>query len=82
MMSATLGVLQSTWYPGCRAPWGSGMWILWLLWPLLIGGLAWIIAQRVRSAQRVDAVEVLKRRYARGEIDVETYSRMLDTLRR
>ncbi len=71
--------------------WGSFFWmVLWLaLWAILFGGLIWLM---VRSLQRSilhashrevrilssepSAIEILQRRYARGELDDYTFDRM------
>lgn len=70
-------------------PGGAAMMIVWILvWALVIGGLVWLVwrALRGRSGsggrrRNESAEEVLKKRYARGEIDRDTYERMLDDLR-
>lgn len=68
---------------------GGTMMIVWiLLWVLLIAGAVWLVWQLVRGRTGGDAgspgesaEDVLKKRYARGEIDRTTYERMLDDLR-
>jgi putative membrane protein len=75
-------------------PWGhgGGFWGAWmlvpaLLWVAFLGLVAWG-ALRVFSiwqggGRAADsAEEVLRERFARGEVDAETYERSLDTLRR
>ena len=64
------------------------MMISWLL-PVLLAlvAAAWWFAQRGRGAGwlppgRDPAEEVLRERFARGEIDEQTYLRQLETLRR
>lgn len=70
---------------------GPVMMIVFLLVSLLvIGGVVWLIVRLVRdesgggegrSGSRPEsAEEILKRRYARGEIDRSTYRRMSDDL--
>ncbi len=59
------------------------MWLMPILWILFLGLIVWGIVALVRgvsqpgstdSANRADsALEVLKKRYARGEIDKEEY---------
>ncbi len=74
-------------------PWehGGGFWGAWmlvpaLLWVAFVGLVVWG-ALRVSSiwqgGRRTadSAEEVLRGRFARGEVDVETYERSLDTLR-
>lgn len=62
---------------------GPGMWILMLLfWGLvivgIIAGIRWL-TQRTPPADRPASetpLEILKKRYARGEIDREEFERM------
>lgn len=75
-------MLQPIWYPACRDAWGRGMIFLWGFWLLLAIAVAWVILQRLRASRTPDPIEIVKGRYARGEIDAATYQRMLDDLRR
>ena len=64
--------------------WMSGMGALWplfiLFWILLIAGVVVVIGWLLRG--KADSpLEILRRRYARGEIDRETYTRMRQELR-
>ncbi len=66
------------WYMG-----GMGLW--WLL--IVAGGtlvvwLAFSAARRLGSSAQESPERVLKRRYASGEIDSETYERRLKELRK
>lgn len=73
---------------GGHMGWGGGWMILfWLLVLLAIAGIAWTVAQRGGfgaggAAGRDRSEEILRERYARGEIDEATYRRMRDELRR
>jgi len=74
---------------GPGGAWGWGMGAMALFWVLVLGIVIWLAFQlggRGRppggDAGRSRAEEILKERYARGEIDRETYQRMLDDLRR
>lgn len=81
------------WCPMCpmMGPWGWGWMILWaLFWLLIIVAVIWLF-YRIAKTQgwigegrrsEVRAEELLHERYARGEIDRETYERMLEDLRR
>ncbi len=69
-------------------PWehGGGFWGAWMLVPLLLW-VAWgalrVFSVRQGGGRAADsAEEVLRERFARGEVDAETYERSLDTLRR
>jgi putative membrane protein len=70
--------------------WTNGGWHLawmslsWLVGLAIIVGLVWLAlrAGRDRQGGEETAEQILKRRYASGEIDRETYQRMLADLRR
>lgn len=83
------------WCPWCGGHMGWGGWTMmfgWLLILVLVIVAVWAIAQGKwpggerrrggwgRGEDRAEAV--LRERYARGEIDEETYRRMLAELRR
>ncbi len=65
-------------------------WIGGLVWLVLLGGLVWLVVnllQRgstssagLRPQPPADAVEILKKRFARGEIDAEEYRERLRLL--
>ena len=59
----------------------GALWPLFILfWILLIAGVVVVIGWLLRG--RADSpLEILRRRYARGEIDRETYIRMRRELR-
>lgn len=86
---ATLALLQGRgWCPMCG--WGWGMMILIIIfWIIVLALLVWLIYRLfggIRGAGRRSeegrAEEILRKRFARGEIDRETYERMLEDLRR
>jgi putative membrane protein len=57
---------------------GGFMWVFWLAVVVgIIFLVKWIIEQGRQSAQSTDSnpLDILKRRYARGEIDKEEYER-------
>lgn len=68
---------------------GLGGWVMWLFWVVLIA-LAVILLVRLLAPARGGAagrspdspVDILKRRYARGEIRREEYERKLADLTR
>lgn len=78
---------------GWHGGWGSGWWILMpLLWVALIGAIIWagtrlFPARYERDGGRRDGgsaetpEEILGRRLATGEIDVETYDALREKLR-
>ena len=71
-------------------PWFDGCWhmgwipVWWILGPVLIAVFAWVLIRgaRLPSASSESPEEILRRRYARGELDDETFRRMHDELRR
>lgn len=61
--------------------WMGGMWLLSLLfWILVIAGVVlvvrWLTERSRPSHPPESALEILEKRYARGEIDRETFERM------
>jgi putative membrane protein len=72
-------------------PYGDGLWLVfaafaWLAPLVLIGLVVWLIVrtatQRPPISSANEAEEVLRRRFAAGEIDAEEYERRLEILRR
>lgn len=72
-------------------PWHTGMgWgfmgFMWLFWVLFIVLVVWLIVRtasgRPTGTHQDSPEQILKRRYARGEIDKEEYERRLSDLRR
>ena len=64
--------------------WG-GMWFGWIFWLVIIGGIIWAVVTIVNNNNRKqqnyfpreeDALEILKKRYARGEINREQFEQM------
>lgn len=63
--------------------WWMGLW--WVFGLAIVVLLVWLIAKTASGSQgRVDETpeQILKRRYARGELDREEYQRRLEDLRR
>ena len=61
------------------------MWLWWIFGIALIVAIVWAIAQATSRGDNngsPSAEEILKRRYARGEIDENEYRRRLEDLRR
>lgn len=68
--------------------WGIGMMLLsnLVFWAVLFGG-GFLLYRTIRhdqnhGASRTKAEQVLRERYARGEVDDDEYERRLTTLRR
>jgi putative membrane protein len=79
------------WCPMCGpgGMWGWGMVPTTLFWLVVLGLVIWLTSRLVDRGRppggepgRGRAEEILKERYARGEMDRETYQRMLEDLRR
>ena len=63
----------------------GGMWWWWIPILVVLGALVWFVASRAggrRDPENESAEQALKRRYANGEIDRETYQSMLSDLRK
>lgn len=94
-MTDTFGALVPLLFQEGHGHGGMGdLWELWLLFPLVFfGGLVALIAlvvarifPRVREDERLgaprdSAEEILRERFARGEITAEEYERSLEVLR-
>lgn len=68
---------------------GGGMLFGWIIWLVIIGGIIWVVATIVsnnnRKQQNIfphkeDALDILKNRYARGEINREQFEQMKQDL--
>ena len=62
---------------------GGGM--MWIIWIFILLALAWIVVAATRQAggprnREKSAMDILKERYARGEIDRDEYRRTRDDL--
>lgn len=72
---------------GWDTGWGCGwMGFGGLVLLLVLGVFAWLVVMTVQRSgaglHRDSAEQLLKQRYARGEVDRETYHRVLEELRR
>lgn len=74
--------MMGWWGPGFSPWWGIGM---VLFWALAIGGLVWLVVWLMRQApaqapgagpRAPGALDILRERYARGEIDREQFEQM------
>lgn len=86
--------LQQMWCPMCEMMMGGwgwwGMILMGLFWLIVIGLVIWLVYRMVKAqgwmngpTERPDsAEEILRERYARGEIDRDSYERMQEDLRR
>ncbi len=75
------------WGPGGWSWWWMGLAMLanWLLPLLLIALVIWALLPGLRrhaAAGRSDALEVLRQRYARGEVTSEEFRRMKEELQK
>ena len=66
--------------------WGMGWMMIWgsVLWLLIIAAVIWAAVKSTGVGLRVDDVPetILKRLYARGEIDRDEYERRLNDIRK
>ncbi len=59
---------------------------MWILWLVILVAIVWVIRSAAGggsappSSTRESALEILKGRYARGEISLEEYRRMREEL--
>lgn len=73
------GWMMGDWGPGHGI---LGMIIMLLFWVLIIVGIVmvvrWLVDQGARKSQQTDesALEILEKRYARGELDKEKFEAM------
>jgi len=66
--------------------WGGGMWIGSIFWLLLLGVIIWAVISFVNNSRNRDqnsnfpgqesALDILKKRYAKGEITKEDFEQM------
>lgn len=66
---------------------GMGMGWMWIFWVLVLAAIVFVLVAAARAmhrspTERESAEEILKRRYARGEIDQVEYQKRLEDLRR
>ncbi len=69
----------------------GGMWFGWIFWLIIIGVVIWGVITVVNNTRnrpprdyyppREDALDILKKRYAKGEIDKEQYEIMKKELK-
>lgn len=64
---------------------GSYMWFGWFFWLILLGVIVWFvyfIANKNRNSEpRESSLDILKKRFAKGEISSEQYEEMKNTLK-
>ena len=76
------------WNPFCGSWWGSGMFfggpfgmlMMFVFWGLVIYGIFYLISRVARPSAEIvrkeeTPLEILRKRYARGEIDAEEFAR-------
>jgi len=64
--------------------WGGGMWFGWIFWLVVIGLIVWLVVNqsgRNRNQNQVNPhidspLDILKKRYAKGEITKEQFDQM------
>ncbi len=70
-------------YDGWYGGWGMGG--MWLVWAIPIGAVilfaVWVTGASRRSVTEESALDILKKRFARGEISPEEYEERMRKLR-
>ncbi len=69
--------------------WGGGMWFGWIFWLVIIGAIVWLVMnqsgrnknQNQTNPHLESPLDILKNRYAKGEITKEQFDRMKQDLR-
>jgi putative membrane protein len=63
--------------------WGGGFWFGWIFWIILIGAIVWLIINqnKYRNINQINPhlespLDILKKRYAKGEINKEQFEQM------
>jgi putative membrane protein len=65
--------------------WGwGGMWIGWIIWLVIIAAIIWVVVSLIGRSKRGEenvhptesALDILKKRYAKGEITKEQFDQM------
>jgi putative membrane protein len=64
--------------------WGGGMWFGWIFWLVIIGLIIWLLinqSNRNRNQNYINPhlespLDILKKRYAKGEITKEQFEQM------
>jgi len=88
-----IAMIQGRWWCPMCGSMGSWGWSMMLLWVVLLAAIVVVAFRLFQGAARrgpyegpppasPNAEEILRQRYARGEIDGDAYHRMLDDLRR
>jgi putative membrane protein len=65
---------------GCRIPeavlmmsWGAEGWIWMAVWIVALVVMVWLVVRNPSRAVETDAIEILRARFARGEISKEEF---------
>lgn len=64
--------------------WGGGMWFGWIFWFVIFGVIAWLLINksgRYSNQNQINPhpespIDILKKRYAKGEITKEQFDQM------
>jgi putative membrane protein len=55
-------------------------WGMWIFWCVLFIGFLWLVLSKNRSSRGDSPLDVLNKRYAKGEIDKKEYDRIRETI--
>ena len=63
--------------------WGGGLWFGWIFWIIIIGVVVWLVINqsKYRNVNQINPhlespLDILKKRYAKGEINKEQFDQM------
>lgn len=62
--------------------WGNGMWFGWIFWVAIIGLIIFLVLNQNRRRENYyppnqeTALDIIKKRYAKGEINKEQFDQM------
>lgn len=62
--------------------WSMGIeaWLFMAAWAVVIAALVWVLVREPRRSSRDEAIEILRARLARGEINSDEYTRAIALL--
>ena len=62
--------------------WTMGLegWLMMSAWVIVLAGLVWFLVREPRRSDQDDALEILRVRLARGEINADEFDRALHLL--
>lgn len=80
---STVLLQDNRWSPMGGGHWGggmAGMWLFWILALVVLVAIPWLFLRHRGRESGESPEEILRERYARGEIDHDTFERMRNEL--